>query len=166
MTSNSKSEQHLAMAFLPPVMEPEHALSVIDRALGYRDDASDSVRSRLNSVIKDSLNVSGFQDASKAHRHQLREPVRTAIMTGESERLAGEILRSWAESNEALRTAVSEHLTSRDMSPDGPDLQRGVFRSVWLRHEWASEVDVIANGASDGRFNAEDIGLMLCLSVW
>ncbi len=161
MTSNSKSERHLAMAFLPPVMDPEYALSVIDRALGYRDNASDSVRSRLNSAIVRNVNVPGFRDSSIAPRPQLRDPILTAILTGEDEKLAGEILRCWTESNASLRRVVSEHLTSKGATIQGPDLTRGVFRSVWLRHEWASEVDVIANGAADGRFNAEDIGLML-----
>ena len=150
------------MAFLPPVMDPDHALSVIDRALDYRDDASDSVRSRLNSVIKDGVSIPGFQDASRAHRHQLRDPVLAAIMTGTSQKLAGEVLRCWVESNAPLRSVVSDHLSSKDVSPDGPDLQRGAFRSVWLRHEWTAECEDVANGATNGRFDAEDIGLMLC----
>ncbi len=162
MTNIAKPEMHMTMAFLPPVMEPDYALSVIDRALAYRDDASDSVRSRLNSAIKDSVKVSGFHDASRANRHQLREPVLAAILTGTSEKLAGEILRCWTESNDALRSVVTDHLRSRDLAAEGPDMQRGVFRSVWLRHEWTSEIDLVAAGASNGGFNPEDIGLMLC----
>ena len=162
MTSNSKSELHLAMAFLPPVMDPDYALSVIDRALDYRDDASDSVRSRLNSAIVQSVNVPGFRDSSIAPRPQLREPILVAILKGEAEKLAGEILRCWMESNDSLRGVVSEHLTSSGAAIDGSDFQSGVFNSVWLRHEWSAEVERIANGASDARFDAEDVGLMLC----
>ena len=161
MTINSKHERHLTMAFLPPVMDPDYALSVIDRALAYRDEASDSVRTRLNAVIKDGVNISGFQDASRAHRHQLREPIRTAILTGKSRRLAGDILRCWVESNASLKSVVSDHLTSRNMSIAGPDLQRGVFRSVWLRHEWVAESERIAEGANIDGFDSGDIGLML-----
>ncbi len=150
------------MAFLPPVMDPDHALSVIDRALDYRGNASDSVRSRLNSAIVQSVNVPGFRDSSKAPRPQLREPVLAAILTGPNEKLAGEVLRCWVESNETLRNVVSDHLTSKEMAADGPDLQRGVFGSIWLRHEWAAECEEIANGATNGRFDADDMALMLC----
>ena len=150
------------MAFLPPVMDPDYALSVIDRALDYRDDASDSVRSRLNSVIKDGVSIPGFQDASRAHRRQLRDPVLAAILTGASEKLAGEVLRCWVESNDTLRSVVYDHLRSREIAAEGPDLQQGFFRSIWLRHEWAAECEEIANGATNGRFHADDIGLMLC----
>ena len=150
------------MAFLPPVMEPDHALSVIDRALDYRGNAPDSVRSRLNSAIVQSVNVAGFRDSSKAPRPQLREPVLSAILTGPNEKLAGEVLRCWVESNETLRRVVSDHLTSNEVAAEGPDLQRGVFGSIWLRHEWAAECEEIANGATNGRFDADDIALMLC----
>ena len=150
------------MAFLPPVMDPDYALSVIDRALDYRDEASDSVRSRLNSVIKDGVSVPGFQDASRAHRHQLRDPVLAAILTGTSEKLAGEVLRCWAESNKTLRMSVIDHLRSRGVPTEGPDLQSGTFKSTWSRYEWAAESELIVNGDTSGRFDADDIALMLC----
>ncbi len=162
MTNNSRHERRLTTAFLPPVMEPDYALSVIDRALDYRNEASDSVRSRLNSVIKDSVSIPGFQDASKAHRRQLREPVLATVLTGESDKLAGELLRCWVESNASLRSVVSDHLASEGMSADGPDLQRGVFSSVWLRHEWTAESKRIGDGTTNGSFDTEDVGLMLC----
>ena len=162
MTSNSKQELHLAIAFLPPVMDPDYALSVIDRALDYRDEASDSVRSRLNSVIKDGVSIPGFQDASRAHRHQLRDPVLAAILTGTSEKLAVEILRCWAESNETLRMSVTDHFRSRGVPTEGPDLQSGTFKSTWSRYEWAAESELIVSGDTSGRFDADDIALMLC----
>ena len=150
------------MAFLPPVMDPDCALSVIDRALGFRDDASDSVRSRLNSAIVQSVNVPGFRDSSIAPRPQLRDPILTAILAGKGEKLAVEVLRCWVESHASLRSIVSDHLSASGLPDDGPVLQQSVFKSVWLRHEWAAEVGQIADAATNGRFDAEEIGLMLC----
>ena len=103
MTANSKHEHPLSMAFLPTVVSPEHAWSVVDRALDFRAEASVSTRNRFNSAIKDSISVAGFRDASKAQRHQLREPVLTEVVMGENGRLAGAVLRTWAESNDALK---------------------------------------------------------------
>ena len=162
MTSNDKYERPLAMVFLPPVMSPEHALCAIDRALDYRAKASDSVRDRLNFAIKATVSVQSFRDASIAPRQQLRDPLFAAILTGNGDKLAGEVLRAWAESQEALRTIVSDHLDTMGMSVEGPDLQRGVFRSTWPLHEWTFEVESIANGVPDSGFDDDDIALMLC----
>ncbi len=162
MTNTSKHEHPLSKAFLPPVMGPEHASSVIDRALDFRGKASDSVRSRLNSAIKDSVSIQGFRDASIAPRQQLRDPILAAIVMSEKQRLAVEVLRTWAESNDSLRTLVTDHLRSMGNSAEGPDLQEGIFCSTWPRHEWTTESELIANKASNGRFDGDDVGLMLC----
>ena len=162
MTATSKHEHPLSMAFLPTVMSPEHASSVVDRALDFRAEASVSTRNRLNSAIKGSVSVAGFRDASKAQRHQLREPVLTEVVMGENGRLAGAVLRTWAESNDALRAMVTSHLRGRGMSVDGPDLQVGMFRSTWPMHEWSVESDLVTNEDPSDRFDTNDIALMLC----
>ena len=162
MTATSKHEHPLSMAFLPTVMSPEHASSVVDRALDFRAEASVSTRNRLNSAIKDSVSVAGFRDASKAQRHQLREPVLTEVVMGENGRLAGAVLRTWAESNDALRAMVASHLRGRGMSVDGPDLQVGMFKSTWPMHEWSVESELVTNEDPSDRFDSNDIALMLC----
>ena len=162
MTATSKHEHPLSMAFLPMVMSPEHASSVVDRALDFRAEASVSTRNRLNSAIKDSVSVAGFRDASKAQRHQLREPVLTEVVMGENGRLAGAVLRTWAESNDALRAMVGSHLRGRGMSVDGPDLQVGTFKSTWPLHEWSVESELVTNEGPSDRFDSDDIALMLC----
>ena len=162
MTATSKHEHPLSMAFLPMVMSPEHASSVVDRALDFRAEASVSTRNRLNSAIKDSVSVAGFRDASKAQRHQLREPVLTEVVMGENGRLAGAVLRTWAESNDALRAMVASHLRGRGMSVDGPDLQVGTFKSTWPLHEWSVESELVTNEDPSDRFDSDDIALMLC----
>ncbi len=162
MTDTSKHEHPLSMAFLPTVMSPEHASSVVDRALDFRAEASVSTRNRLNSAIKDSVSVAGFRDASKAQRHQLREPVLAEIVMGENGRLAGAVLRTWAESNDALMAMVTSHLRGRGMPVDGPDLQVGMFRSTWPLHEWSVESELVTNEDPSDRFDTNDIALMLC----
>ena len=162
MTATSKHEHPLSMAFLPTAMSPEHASSVVDRALDFRAEASVSTRNRLNSAIKGSVSVAGFRDASKAQRHQLREPVLTEVVMGENGRLAGAVLRTWAESNDALRAMVGSHLRGRGMSVDGPDLQVGTFKSTWPLHEWSVESELVINEGPSDRFDSDDIALMLC----
>ena len=162
MTTTSKHEHPLSMAFLPAVMSPEHASSVVDRALDFRAEASVSTRNRLNSAIKDSVSVAGFRDASKAQRHQLREPVLAEIVMGENGRLAGAVLRTWAESNDALMAMVTSHLRGRGMSVEGPDLQVGMFKSTWPLHEWSVESELVTNEDPSDRFDTNDIALMLC----
>ena len=161
MTDIKKHQQPMNMAFFPPITSREHALSVIDRALDFRSEASDSARSRLNSAIKDSVNLQGFRDASRAQRHQLQKPVRQEVRRG-NDKLAGAILRAWEESQEALRTVVANYLSSKGISVDGPDLQGGMFRDTWPRYQWAAECELIANEEANSQFDAEDIALMLC----
>ena len=162
MTDTGNHEHPLSMAFLPPVMDAEHASIVIDRALDFRGRASDSVRNRLNSAIRDSVTISGFQDASVAPSQLLRDPILGAIATGECINLAGAVLRAWVESQDGLRAVVTEHLAARGVSADGPDLQQGIFRSSWSKYEWNLESELIANSDSNDRLDADDIALMLC----
>ena len=162
MTDASNHEHPLSTAFLPPVMDAGHASIVIDRALDFRGRASDSVRNRLNSAIRDSVTISGFQDASVAPSQLLRDPILGAIATGECTSLAGAVLRAWVESQQGLQAVVVEHLAARGVSTDGPDLQQGIFRSSWSKYEWNLESELIANSDSNGRFDADDIALMLC----
>lgn len=162
MTDNNKHEHPLSMAFLPPVMHPDYASLVIDRALDFRDRASDGVRTRFDSAIRDSVTISGFQDASKAPRQLLRDPIFGVVVTGEGTRLAGAVLLTWAESQGSLRAVVSDHLTAKGVSVDGPDLQRGIFKSSWSQYGWNVESELIANADTGGRFDTDDIALMLC----
>ena len=162
MTDTSKHKHSLSMAFRPTVTSPEHASSVIERALDFRAEASVSTRNRLNSAIKDSVSVAGFRDASKAQRHQLREPVLAEIIMGENGRLAGAVLRTWAESNDALSAIVASHLRGRGMSVEGPDLQVDMFKSTWPMHEWSVESDLVTTEDTSGKFDSNDIALMLC----
>ena len=158
MTNVTNHQHPLSLALSPLVMSLEHASAVIDRALDFRGEASDSVRSRLNSAIKDSVTIPGFRDASRAPRQQLRDPVLAEIMLGGKERLAGAVLRAWVESQEYLRAVVTEHLSARGISVEGPDFQGGMFQATWPRHEWVAESELIANE----EYDAEDIALMLC----
>ena len=158
MTNVTNHQHPLSLALSPLVMSLEHASAVIDRALNFRSKASDSVRSRLNSAIKDSVTIPGFRDASRAPRQQLRDPVLAEIMLGGKERLAGAVLRAWVESQEYLRAVVTEHLSARGISVEGPDFQGGMFQATWPRHEWVAESELIANE----EYDAGDIALMLC----
>ena len=158
MTNVTNHQHPLSLALSPLVMSLEHASAVIDRALDFRGEASDSVRSRLNSAIKDSVTIPGFRDASRAPRQQIRDPVLAEIMLGGQDRLAGAVLRAWVESQEDLRAVVAEHLSARGISVEGTDFQGGMFEATWPRHEWTAESELIASE----EYDAEDIALMLC----
>ena len=162
MTNSTRHERPVSTVFSPEIMSPEHALSVIDSALDHRANASNSIRIRFNSAIMASVNIPGFRDASIAPRQQLRDRILATILVEEVDKLAGAVLQCWTEANDPLRNVVADRLRSRDMKVEGPDWQRGIFNSVWARHEWTAEAEVIANGASDDQLDADDVSLMLC----
>ena len=156
----------LNLIFSSYVISPDHAARTIDRALESREGAADSSRSTLNSAIKDGIDVLGFRDASRAPTDQLKAPILLEIFTG-NDRLAGGVLRVWADSMESLRGLVAEHLEARGIPTDGPDLRRRRFHSIWLRSQWRQVRDEIADTETGRQFDKDDAGLMLCyVSGW
>ena len=154
-------DRSMSLIFNSHVIYPDYAGNIIDRALEYRDQASESARGALNAAIKDTIDVVGFRDASKAVPDQLKASVMQEVFRG-NDRLAGSVLRVWEESKQELRSVVTEHLRSKGVHTNGPDFRKRQFNSIWARREWRSERDEIVEADTDGRFDIDDIGLMVC----
>ena len=151
----------LSLIFNSFVIDPDYGGDIIDRALEYREEASDSARGILNSAIKDSVEVAGFRDSSKAVTDQLRNSVTLEVFSG-NDRLAAGVLRVWEESQEELRDFVAEYLKNEGIPAEGPNIRNREFNSIWPRREWRRQRDEIVDADSDGRFDENDIGLMVC----
>ena len=134
--------------------------ALIERVLQSRGQASGSVRKGLDSAIDESIRVPGFRSASKAHPSQLKRPVLGEVVKYGNDRLFGEALRAWAESQQELHTLVERHLRSQDLPVEGPNRRQGVFNGLWLRVEWNDAVDTIVQQSPD--FNGDDVGMMVC----
>ncbi len=161
MTSIDTQDTTLSAVFHSHVISPEQTAKIVERVLDYRAKASDGARSRLDSAIRDNINMVGFRDASRAQSQRLREPVLYEIVK-RNDKMAGAVLKMWAESREDLQRAVTDHFESLGIPTEGPDLRAGKFNSLWLRSEWQRERDAISAEDSEGRFDVDDIGLMAC----
>ena len=134
--------------------------TVVNSALEFRSKASESVRSTLGSSIRRSIRIDGFKDASRALPQQLREPVMWEVLEEGDDRLAGAVLRAWAEYHAELHDLVVDHLGGLGISPEYPDFKGSRFNSTWLRDEWLSECEAVTDGRSDLDF--DDVALMMC----
>ena len=141
-------------------MDFGYVKTVVSRALELRSKASESVRSSLGSSIRKSVRLDGFKDASRALPQQLTEPVMWEILEEGDDRLAGAILRAWAESHAGLHDLAVEHLGGLGIPAEYPDFKGSRFKSEWLRDEWLSECEAVADGRDDLDF--DDVALMLC----
>ena len=159
-TDHVQPKESIPLSVIFGTLDPEYSEKVVGRALEFREEASDSVRSTLNSAIRDSVRIAGFRDASKAKPDQLRRPVLSQIVLEDDGRLSGEVLKAWAESHEKLRDLVASHLVSQSVPADYPDFQARRFNSVWPESEWEGERDSIIAGHDD--LDETDVALMLC----
>ena len=138
----------------------EYLGNLIDLVLQERDQASGSVRSGLDAAIDESIRVPGFRSASKAHPSQLKRPVLAEVAKYENDRLAGAVLRAWAESQQELQAIAERHLRSLGLPVDGPNRRQGVFNGLWPRLEWNNAVDMIVQ--QNPEFDGDDVGMMVC----
>ena len=138
----------------------ERVKAVVSRALESRGQASESVCNALGSSIRASVRMDGFRDASRALPQQLTEPVMWEILEEEDDRLAGAVLRAWAESHSSLHDVVVAHLGNLGMNAEYPDFKANRFNSAWDWGDWLNECDSIVE-AQNGLDN-DDVALMLC----
>ena len=121
---------------------------------------SGSVRRGLDAAIDESIRVPGFRSASKAHPSQLKRPVLAEVAKYENDRLAGAVLRAWAESQQELQAIAERHLRSLGLPVDGPNRRQGVFNGLWPRLERNNAVDMIVQ--QNPEFDGDDVGMMVC----
>ena len=141
-------------------MDFGYVTEVVGRALEFRGEASESARNSLSSSIGRSVRLDGFKDASKALPQQIREPIMWEILERGDDRLAGAVLRTWAESHAALHDLAVVRLGALDMPAEYPDFKESRFRSEWPREEWLSESEAFTDDHDDLEF--DDVALMLC----
>ena len=152
------SEERVPLSSVIAAFTPEYIMAVIDRVLQCRDKASGGVRKGLDAAINKSLEVPGFSHSSKAQPPRLREPMVWQVING-NDRLTGEVLRAWAESQKELQVPVKRHLSNQDIPVDGPNLREGVFNATWPRDEWNDAVETVI--ARNPAFDRDDVGMML-----
>ena len=164
MTTEQRDDKHtdqgapLSAVFRQ--MDFEYVTAVVSRALEFRGSASESARSALSSAIARSVRLDGFKDASKALPQQIRDPIMWEILEQGDDRLAGAVLKTWVESQDALHDLAVKHLGVLDIPAEYPDLKKSRFRSEWPRDQWLSECESVTNDHDELEFN--DVALMLC----
>ncbi len=159
-----------AAASLPPltvlclwtriVLGDDYAHSVVERALKSRNRASNEAKQALTSAINAAVkDVPQFPNRpASAPPAFLVEPVMHYML--HSGKLAGAVLRVWAESHEDLRDAVVEHLDGVGMAAEYPNFKENLLRGVWPPDTWDHELENIVN--VNGDFDENDLALMLC----
>lgn len=140
-------------------MEPEYHEVVVRRALNSRDKVSKAARGVLNSAINSTAKVPQFpKEPAKAPTPYLMEPILKTVT--KSDKLAGAVLKVWAESHDALRDVVVKHLDNLAMPAKYPDFSGNRFRGTWFSDAWERETNKILERHGD--FDKDDIALMLC----
>ena len=138
----------------------EYSSAVVERALKSRNQASNETKQALtaaiNSTVKD---IPQFpRKPASAPPPFLVEPVTHEML--HSDKLAGAVLRVWAESHRDLHDAVVEHLDSVGMPANYPDFKENRLRGVWPPDTWEGELEAIVEG--NGELDEDDVALMLC----
>ncbi len=137
----------------------DYSEAVVERALSFRSEASESVRSSLDAYIRDIVKIPGFQDASRAVPGQLKEPVLFQIIAGKNDKLAGAALRAWVESHLDLRNLIENYLNGIGIPVSYPNRKVYRFDSEWDRHDWIRMRDAVMDSHED--LDVDDVGLML-----
>ncbi len=139
-------------------MNPEYHEAVVKRALNSQNKVSKEARGLLNSAIREYIRVDGYKNTDRAPALYLKKPVLKAVT--QSDKLAGAVLKVWAESHDALGDVVVKHLEDLAMLAEYPDLSGNRFRGTWFCDAWARETDKILE--RHGEFDKDDVALMLC----
>ena len=141
-------------------MEFERIKSIVSCALEFRSKTSQSVRSAFASAISRSVRLDGFKDASRAQPRQLLEPVMFEILIEGNNRLAGAVIRAWAESQGELHDLVVERLGGLGVSAEYPDFKEDRFTSTWPVDEWSNLCEAVVEGRDD--LDDDEAALMVC----
>ena len=143
-------------------VEPAFQGSVALDALNWRDSASPESRRAFNKAMRGSgIKIDGFrpQNIHLAPSHKLLDSISGSITS--SPEIASAILKLWLEANEELHQAVVAHLAEAGSGSDTRSFSDAVSFGVRPFDDWQRDRDRISE-VHDG-FEADDIGLMLCL---
>ncbi len=140
-------------------MNSEYHEVVVKRALNSLNEVLKEDQRVFESAINETVKVPQFPNRpAKAPPTFLTKPVFKATMR--SDKLAGAVLKVWAESHDALRDVVVKHLEDLAMLAEYPDFSENQFQGFWFRDVWEREANKILERHSE--FDKEDIELMLC----
>lgn len=132
------------------------APTVVSTALEHRPAASESARAALNAAIDNSgITIKGFKKASTARPGALSDLLLLELFDG-NDKLAGAVLRVWAEANPEIVRIVTEHLD--DNGVPIADRQDS-FHEVWPKHQCLLEGNMLS--VKHPEFERYDIALML-----
>ena len=155
----AEPDKSIPLSSVISAFTPDYIRGLIDHVLQFREEASGGVRKELNSAINQSIKIRGFRYSSKAQLSQLKERMLGEVDCG-NDRLTGEVLRAWVESQKDLQALVERHLRSRDVPVDGPNRREGVFNAYWRMNEWKDVVDTIS--LHDPDVDRDDVRMMVC----
>ena len=153
-------EEGIPLTSIAGAFSLDYLEALIEGVLQSRGQASGSVRTGFDSAIDERIRVPGFRYASKAHPPQLKGPVLGEVVNHGNDRLFGEALRAWAESQQELHALVEGYLRSQDLPADGPDRRQWVFNGLWARLEWNNAVDTIVQ--QNPELARDNVGMMVC----
>ena len=128
-------------------MSADYLDVVVGRALDSRNQVSTQAQRELQLVIRDTVRVAGFQNADRALSTVLRGPVSRSVLN--SNRLAGAVLKVWAESHKTLLDIVTEHLRGMGIPDEYPDFSKERFRDFWPDDSWERESNRLLEVHSD-----------------
>ena len=132
--------------------------AVVERAIDLRDKVSNEARRLINSAIREYIKVDGYKNTDRAPVHYLKELVPKKMW--QSDKLAGAVLKVWAESCDELRDVIVKHLDDMEMTAEYPDFSVNQFQGVWSSDAWRYEIGKILERHDE--FDKNDIALMLC----
>ncbi len=140
-------------------MDFDYIQTVVKRAIHSRSKVSKEAQGMFKSAVNDTVKVSQFPNKpANAPPPFLIEPVLKAVI--HSDKLAGAVLKVWAESHEVLGDVVAKHLGNLAMPAEYPDFSQNQFRGSWFRDVWTRERDKVLE--CHGEFDKDDVALMLC----
>ncbi len=160
-SSDITATTQLRFAAIFTFMDIDYIQTVVKRAVLSHKKASKEARGLFESAVNKPglVKVSRFPNQpAKAPPPFLVEPVLRAVIR--SDKLAGAVLKIWAESHEALGEVVVKHLGNLAMPAEYPDFLENRFRSSWFSDAWTRERDKILEQHS--AFKKDDVALMLC----
>ena len=160
-SSDIPATTQLRFAAIFAFMNIDYIQTVVKRAVLSHKKASKEARGLFESAVNKPglVKVSRFPNQpAKAPPPFLVEPVLRAVIR--SDKLAGAVLKIWAESHEALGEVVVKHLGNLAMPAEYPDFLENRFRSSWFSDAWTRERDKILEQHS--AFKKDDVALMLC----
>lgn len=157
--------QFLPFHAINEFMRSDFRLSVIRATLNALPRLPESFRAPIDQLIRQSVQVPGFRNSSKAPASMKVKP--TAEVFEKNPSLVAAILSAWAEANTALRQQVYDMLAQRGwevLPPEADRTQLPGFLTTWPKDEDFETLDAAFREIyPDSDKSSDEISLMV---VW